>query len=255
MKTNRYGVWGAASLLVLTFGSLTVMADSSSGDARIQAVAQDKLFHARVGDNVAVRVEEGVATLDGAVDSIGQKERAVKEVWKVEGVTQITDKLRVEAAGADDSVILKEASRRIRKYAFYSIFDNVDLSSKDGMVVLKGQVTQPWRRADIARIVEMVPGVRAMENSLEVLPVSPFDDEIRLRVARAIYREPGLSRYSIQAYPPIHIVVKNGNVRLTGVVNNAVEKALAERAARFAATYFGLENNLLVESEMNRARS
>jgi len=255
MKTNRYGVWGVAGLLVLAFGSLTVMAASNSGDARIQAVAQDKLFHARVGDNVAVRVEEGVATLDGAVDSIGQKERAVKEVWKVGGVTQITDKLRVEAAGADDNLILNEASRRIRRYAFYSIFDNVELLSKDGMVVLKGQVTQPWRRADIARLVEMVPGVRGLENSLEVLPVSPFDDQIRLRVARAIYREPGLSRYGIQANPPIHIVVKNGNVMLTGVVNNAVEKALAERAARFAATYFGLENKLLVETEMNRARS
>jgi hyperosmotically inducible protein len=255
MKTNRYGVWGAASLLVLAFGSLTVMAASTSGDARIQAAAQDKLFHARVGDKVAVRVVDGVATLEGAVDSIGQKERAVKEVWKVEGVTQITDKLTVGAAAADDGVILTEASRRIRRYAFYGIFDNVELSSKEGNVVLKGQVTQPWRRADIARIVEMVPGVRTLENNLEVLPVSAFDDEVRLRVARAIYREPGLSRYSIQAYPPIHIVVKNGNVMLTGVVNNAVEKALAERAARFAATYFGFENKLLVESEMNRARS
>jgi len=253
MKRNRLGILVVANVLVLVFGSLTVWAAANSGDARLKLVAQDKLFHASIGDNVSVRVEDGIATLEGTVESVGSKERAEKEVSKIGGITRVANYLSVRSEGADDSSILNLASRRIRGYAFYGIFDNVELSSNDGNVMLTGQVTQPWRREDIARIVAMVPGVRALRNNLEVLPVSPFDDEIRLRVARAIYRDPGLARYGIQAYPPIHIVVKNGNVTLTGVVNNPVEKALAERAARFAATYFNLENKLLVESEMKRA--
>ncbi len=255
MRRNRLGLGVLTGVLVLVLGSLTAWAASNSDDARLQSLAQDKLFHAKVGEKVVVRVEDGIATLEGTVDSAGQRERAVKEVWKVTGITQITDKLGVEYTGANDSVILKEAGRRVRGYAFYSIFDNVELASENGHVVLTGQVTQPWRREDIARLVAMVPGVRALENNLEVLPLSPFDDEIRLRVARAVYREPGLVRYGIQSYPPIHIVVKNGNVMLTGIVNNPVEKALAERAARFAATYFSLENRLLVETEMKQAKS
>jgi len=163
--------------------------------------------------------------------------------------------VRPESSSITDDKILLEAGRQIRRYAFYSIFDNVLLEARDGRVVVSGEVMHPWRSKDIERIVLRISGVRSVENRLEVLPLSPFDDEIRYRVARAIYKDPGLQRYGIQANPPIHIVVRNGNVTLTGVVHTLLEKALAERAARFAATYFGLENKLLVETEMRRAAS
>ena len=98
----------------------------------------------------------------------------------------------------------------------------------------------------------MVPGVREVENDVEVLPLSPFDDEVRMRIARAIFRDPSLFRYMMQANPSIHIVVKNGNVVLTGVVANELDRMLAEREARFAATYLGLSNKLVVETAMVR---
>jgi hyperosmotically inducible periplasmic protein len=221
-------------------------------DAEMRSRAQDKLYHEKVGPNVQVKVEDAVATLEGVVDSIGLKEKAAKAISKVDGITDVANNLQVVAAN-DDS-ILKQAGKRIRTYAYYSIFDDVALQSLGGHLVLTGHVTQPWRKSDIENLVETIPGVQRVENKLEVLPLSSFDDQIRLRVARAIYRDPVLSRYAIQANPPIHIVVKNGNVRLTGVVNNAVEKAVAQRAARFAATYFNLENDLVVESEMPRPR-
>jgi osmotically-inducible protein OsmY len=221
-------------------------------DAEIRSKAQDKLYHEKLGPNVQVKVEDAVATLEGSVDSIGLKEKAAKTVAKVDGITEVANNLQV--AAADDENILKRAGKRIRTYAYYSIFDDVGLQSRGGHLVLTGHVTQPWRKTDIENLVETVPGVQRVENKLEVLPLSSFDDEIRLRVARAIYRDPLLSRYAIEANPPIHIVVKNGNVRLTGVVNSPVEKAVAQRAARFAATYFNLENDLQVESEMARPR-
>ena len=158
-----------------------------------------------------------------------------------------------ESSSITDDKILLEAGRQIRRYAFYSIFDNVLLEARDGRVVVSGEVMHPWRSKDIERIVLRISGVRSVDNRLEVLPLSPFDDEIRYRVARAIYRDPALQRYGIQANPPIHVVVRNGNVTLTGVVHTLLEKAVAERAARFAATYFGLENKLVVETDTRRA--
>jgi len=217
-------------------------------DAEMRSKVQDKLYHEKLGSNIDVKVEDGMATLEGSVNSVGFKEKAEKAVSKIDGITGVANNLRV--AATDDASILTQAGKRIRTYAYYSIFDEVGLQSVGGNLVLTGHVTLPWRKTDIENLVETVPGVQRVDNKLEVLPVSFFDDQIRLQVARAIYRDPVLSRYAIQANPPIHIIVKNGNVRLTGVVNNAVEKAVAQRAARFATTYFNLENELLVESEM-----
>ncbi len=88
-----------------------------------------------------------------------------------------------------------------------------------------------------------------MTNRLEVLPLSPMDDRLRLQVARAIYRDPTLSRYAIQAIPPIHIIVDNGHVTLEGVVNNAMEKQVAGLRASAAGLSFGpVVNNLKVEN-------
>jgi hypothetical protein len=93
-----------------------------------------------------------------------------------------------------------------------------------------------------------VRGVAGFENNLEVLPTSNFDDQIRVRVARAIYGDPVFLGYRNQALPPIHIIVKNGNVRLVGVVANQLDRTKAEMDARLAATYFGLTNELRVEN-------
>ncbi len=86
-----------------------------------------------------------------------------------------------------------------------------------------------------------------IENNLEVLPTSIYDDRLRVAVARAIYNDPYFIGYATQVNPPIHVVVKNGNVTLDGVLASGIDRAKAESNARFAATYFSLTNNLRVE--------
>jgi len=238
----------------MIFGALSVWADAGRNDAQLRAIGQDKLFHAKLADKVTLNVEDGAATLEGSVDSVWQKERAAKEVSKVDGITRVTNNLTVSAAKGGDDEILDQASREIRKYPYYTIFDNVELSAENGRLVLSGQVTQPWRKDEIGRIVARVSGVTEVENDIEVLPLSAYDDQIRYRVARAIYGEPILSRYMIQANPPIHIVVKNGNVTLVGVVNNEADKVLAGNAAQFAATFFKFDNQLRVETAMAKSK-
>ncbi len=152
----------------------------------------------------------------------------------------------VETKPMTDAAIAREVTHQIRVFPFYDIFDLVSGEVNDGVVTLRGAVREPQRYRDYERLAKGVRAVKAVRNELEVLPTSIFDDQIRLRVARAVYGTLG-PRYAVRALPPVHIIVKNGNVRLEGVVLNQIDKQLAERAARFAATYFGLENNLRTE--------
>jgi hyperosmotically inducible protein len=88
--------------------------------------------------------------------------------------------------------------------------------------------------------------VSHVQNNLEVLPVSLYDDQLRMAIARAIYNDPFFIQYATTALPSIHIIVKNGNVTLEGVVNSPLDKARAGNNATFAATFFSLTNNLRV---------
>ena len=155
-----------------------------------------------------------------------------------------------------DSEIAAKAAHEIRMYSRYTIWDNIDLRVQDGNLELMGQVSQPFKKQDLQRIVQRVPGVTSVTNELEVLPTSFNDDNLRLRVARAIYRDPALSRYAIQAVPPIHIIVNNGHVTLEGVVNNELEKNVAGMRASSAGLSFGpVRNNLRVENPSKKKTS
>ena len=118
----------------------------------------------------------------------------------------------------------------------------------DGQVELFGAVSQPFKKNDLYRIAQSVPGVRGVSNDIKVLPLSNFDDRLRLQVARAIYRDPVFSRYAIQAIPPIHIIVENGHVTLTGVVNNEFERNVAGIRASSSTSFGPVINKLRVEN-------
>jgi hyperosmotically inducible protein len=139
----------------------------------------------------------------------------------------------------------------VNRYANFTVFDDVAAGIDNGVVTLTGHVTMPYKRDDLAKRIAKVNGVASVQNKIEVLPVSMFDDELRFRIARAIYGNSSFWQYAAMANPPIHIVVKNGNVTLTGVVNSNVERALA----RSLATGFGefsVKNDLKTDAEMKQ---
>lgn len=136
------------------------------------------------------------------------------------------------AAGPDsDHRIFKDAASRVLRYAQFTIFDDVRASVDEGVVTLSGKVTMPYKRRDIETRIAGIDGVRKVVNRIEVLPVSTFDEELRYRTARAIYGNPSFWHYAAMANPPIHIVVDQGRVTLTGVVTDEVEKMLARSLA------------------------
>ena len=130
-----------------------------------------------------------------------------------------------------DQRIANDIARQVNSYSRFTIFDDVNISVENGLVTLSGKVTMPYKKNDIARRVTDVNGVREVMNQIEVLPVSPFDEELRLRIARAIYGNPSFWTYAAMANPPIHIIVEHGKVTLTGVVNSNVERMLARSLA------------------------
>lgn len=130
-----------------------------------------------------------------------------------------------------DQRIADDVAQAVRSYPRFSIFDHVSGHVSEGVVVLTGKVTMPYKKTDLERRVARVDGVRDVRSEITVLPASPFDDTLRYRVSRAIYGNPSFWRYASMANPPIHIIVEHGRVTLTGVVNSDVERTMARSLA------------------------
>ena len=244
-------------LLVLTLavGTGLCWAAPPTTDSQAMGNIQCRLDHAKVNQHGSVQVTYagGVATLTGTVDNLGSKLDAEKAARKTPGVTQVVDTIQVHADDAGDAQILEQARHQVVMYFAYGIFDNVNLEAHNGTLSVNGQVTLPFKKADLGNILERVRGVAELHNNLKVLPVSNFDDRLRMQVARAIYRDPYFLRYADQALPPIHIIVDNGNVTLEGVVASTMDRTKAEMAARMAGLSFAIVNNLQIEKPQRTA--
>jgi hyperosmotically inducible protein len=142
--------------------------------------------------------------------------------------------------------ISKEVRHELVTLPFYSVFDDLAYKVDGGTVTLYGAVTRPTLKTDAERSVRSIEGVENVVNNIEVLPLSPNDDQIRRAVFRAIYSQPGLDMYGLRAVPTIHIIVKNGNVTLTGAVGNQMDKQRAEIAAKGVPGVFSVTDNLQI---------
>jgi osmotically-inducible protein OsmY len=152
-----------------------------------------------------------------------------------------------------DLQVFNDIARQVNRYTQLTIFDSISASVDGGRVVLNGWVTMPYKRDDIERRVRTVAGVETIDNKIGVLPVSQFDDELRFRIARAIYGHSLFWNYANMVNPPIRIVVNRGRVTLEGVVQSNVERQLARSlAAGFGQ--FELKNALKTDAEVREER-
>ena len=150
------------------------------------------------------------------------------------------------AQDRQDQRLADEIAANVRTYSRFSVFDHVSGEVEDGVVVLTGKVTMPFKKQDIERRVARIDGVREIRSDITVLPVSIQDDELRHRISRAIYGNPTFWHYAAMANPPIHIIVENGRVTLTGVVLSNVERMMA-RSLATGLGEFSVTNNLRTE--------
>ena len=152
------------------------------------------------------------------------------------------------AAASEDLQIFQDVSKQVLRYPQFTIFDSINAQVNEGVVTLTGKVTMPYKSTDIERRVAKVSGVKEVDNQITVLPVSGFDDELRFRIARAIYGNSNFWRYGSMVNPPIHVIVENGRVTLEGVVATNMDRMLARSiASSFDA--FKVTNNLRTDAE------
>lgn len=155
-----------------------------------------------------------------------------------------------QAPGQDSSAYLQREVRHVLvMLPYYSIFDNLEYRIDGYTVTLMGQVVRPTLKSDAENAVKHIEGVQKVVNNIKVLPLSDNDDRIRRAEYHAIYGNPALNRYALQAIGPIHIIVDNGHVTLVGVVANAMDKNIAGIQANAVPGVFSVDNGLRVEGQ------
>ncbi len=147
----------------------------------------------------------------------------------------------------DTQRIIQEVHHQLVMLPYYGVFDNLSYKVDGSTVTLLGQVTRPTLKSDAGNVVKKIEGVEKVNNDIEVLPLSPMDDRIRIAEYHAIYRQPGLEQYALRAVPTIHIIVKNGHVTLVGAVANQGDKNRAGIVANSVPGVFSVTNNLIVD--------
>jgi hyperosmotically inducible periplasmic protein len=153
----------------------------------------------------------------------------------------------------NEARIMKEVRHQLLQLPYYGIFDDLAFKAEGGTITLMGVVTQPVLKRNAESVVKRVDGVTNVVNQIEVLPLSPNDDQIRRAEYRAIYGDSALStRYGFRALPSIHILVKNGHVQLEGWVANKFDYNLINVRANGVPGVFSVNNDLQIESDQPR---
>jgi hyperosmotically inducible protein len=160
------------------------------------------------------------------------------------GSTQNRDQL--SAKGQER--VTREVRHELLMLPWFGVFDNIAYKVDGSTVTLLGQVVRPSLKSDAENVVKHIEGVEKVDNQIEVLPTSPMDDGLRLRLYREIYGYPALEKYALGVQKPIRIIVKNGHVTLEGVVDSETDKNLAGLRANGVPGIFSVTNNLRVES-------
>jgi hyperosmotically inducible protein len=236
----RVAAVGLATLLV------ALPAGAALSDSEIQTLIEVSLRDKKI-TGLRVSVNDAVVTLAGIVPNAWAKARAMELALKPQDVQSlVVDELKV-ARGESDAQVGETVANRVRRYVLYSVFDDVNLAVQEGVVTLTGRVTQGFKVKDIEDVVSRVMGVQEVRNELQVLPTSMVDDQLRNSVASQIYGDPLFESYAFQVNPPIHIIVENGRVTLTGVVTSQVERTKAEMIARLVFGVMAVENKLQLE--------
>ncbi len=229
--------------MILLGAALHARADVS--DAELTRNIQKQLSGLDYGSQrPAVSVSSGVVTITGTVASLWLKEETINRTLKVAGIGQLVSELMIAKAESDDK-LARDVADKIQHYDLFTVYDDFQGSVKDGVVHLRGAVTEDKKLNDVVERVAKIRGVQAIDDKVIVLPANQDDDRLRLAIAKAIYSLPDFERYSM-ANPPIHVIVNRGHVTLVGVVRAELEKRKAHEAARFVNGVLALDDRVVV---------
>ena len=243
--TRRFHLLTA--VLLLMAGAVTAQEPTPLSDEQIRQLIEQKLQAKKLlKDSFDVSVEAGVVTLTGKVPNIWTKEQIIAIALDVPQAKEVLSELAI-ATGESDEDLAKQLVEKIRRYANYTIHDEVTGRVEDGVVYLIGWVTMPFKSSTIEEMASKILGVQEVSNEIMVLPTSSVDDQLRETLARRIYGDSMFQPYASQAHPPIHIIVHASRVLLTGAVHSEVERVKAERIASSTFGVLSVENLLRLD--------
>ena len=252
---NRRSLLEAAgSLLAVGLLGATLVAQATPAaryDNQIQTAVVEKLAKKSQFSDVKSSVEDGIVTLTGAVDLYQRKLDAAKLARKTASAQGVRNLITVAGPNVSDEQLEQKLARKITyvREGYDSTFDYFALGVKDGVVTVEGEDRTGVGRDEALADIYSMPGVKDVVANISIEPVSPFDDGLRLRTARALYRDPVLSKYALDPARPIRIIVVNGHVTLYGSVDSTMDKTVAGlRAGQIPGT-FSVENKLVVEKD------
>jgi hyperosmotically inducible periplasmic protein len=240
----------AVTLALLVLLSITAMASTGRYDQQIQQAVSQKIRDAKQLQSVSASVDDGIVTLTGTVGLYQNKLDAAKKAKKVSNVTGVRNDIVVAGENVPDSKLQQKLAKQLaydRVGYFDNTFNYLALGVKDGVVTITGDVLWDPPKDDALAIAARTPGVKDVVNDVKVLPTSQFDDSIRVRTARAIYRDSELGKYATDPAHPIRIVVDNGHVTLYGTVESAMDKTIAGIRANSVPGAFSVDNKLVVD--------
>ena len=245
-----------ATVALLVLLSMTAVAATSGRyDAQIQQAVSQKLQKTKQLKDVTSNVEDGIVTLTGTVNLYQDKLDATKKIKKLDHVNGVRNNIVVAGEQVADSKLQQQLAKKIaydRVGYSDNTFNYVAVNVTDGVVTLTGDVVWNPPLDSALAIANRTPGVKEVVSEVNVLPTSSFDDSLRARTARAIYRDSVLSRYAIDPVHPIRIVVDNGHVTLYGAVGTTMDKDLAGMRASGVFGAFSVENKLVVDNGQAR---
>ena len=246
------GLWIAYLVVVALTLSVTAQQRSTQGGKYDQQIQQEitKSLQKDKFQNVRATVEDGVITLQGTTKLLIDKLDADKKAHHVEHVQGVNNLIQVEGNVSDSELRNKLADKlRYDRVGYGIAFNALNLDVNNGVVTIGGNVRDYPSRDSALAIVASTPGVKEVVDNITVAPTSPFDDDLRIKLARAIYGQPSLQKYAIDPQAPIRIVVNNGHVTLYGVVDSQMDKTIAETQAKSVPGVFSVDDKLVVANQ------
>ena len=229
MFTNKKNRKLAAGLSVFSISLLLAgaaqVAKAQGVDADVHKALDNKKF-----SNVQVSIHGPEVVLTGTVDNYAAKEEADNRVHHVKGVKGVENDIQVGGAAVEDTELRNKLAKGLaydRVGYGTTAFNAINIGVHNGVVTLSGTVYGPTDKDSAISLVANTPGVKDIVDNLEVAPLSPMDDQLRIRLANAIYGAPELQKYAVNPEKPIRITVVNGNVTLTGVVDSKMDHDVA----------------------------
>ena len=242
---NRLLSAGIAIFAVsLLFAGAARTAHAQNIEAEVHKALDNKRFQ-----NVTAMVHGPDVVLTGTVDLYESKEMADNRVHHVKGVHGVENEIQVAGPTVEDTVLRDKLAKALaydRVGYGTTTFNSITLGVHDGVVTLGGNVYWPPDKDSAVGLVANTPGVKDIVDNIDVAPVSPMDDRLRVQLARAIYGTPELQKYAIDPEKPIRITVINGNVTLTGVVDSKMDHDIAGIRANTVPGVFKVVNDLQI---------